>query len=67
MSNDYSFGVPGWAVWSFHIIFGIFLAYIGYQILMNPKFTISRNIALLFVIIGVMAILYHSHLAYIAK
>ena len=60
--TTYSFGIPGFAIWSFHIIFGFFLAYIGYMLL-NKK-DISQPLSITLIIVGTLAIAYHAHLVY---
>ena len=58
----YNFGVPCSAVWSSHILMGIFFAYIGYLTIEGKK--INKWIAISLIVIGVLAALYHSHLWY---
>lgn len=61
--NTYSFNLPGPLVWTFHICYGMFLAYIGYKLL--NKEPITQFSVLTLIITGVLAILYHSHLFYL--
>ena len=58
--TTYHFGVPGMAIWIGHIIMGVFFAYVGKQLLDGM---VSRNIALTIMILGVLAVVYHTHLA----
>jgi hypothetical protein len=61
--NKYNFGVPGQVIWFTHIIIGIILAYTGYLIFNEEA--VNKNIGLLFLILGVVATLYHAHLWYL--
>lgn len=58
----YSYGIPGKLIWTTHIIIGIILFYIGYNLLNNVP--INKNLAILLVILGSLAMLYHAHLFY---
>lgn len=58
----YSFGVPAPAVWTSHILIGLFLFYVGYTLYNEGK--INRNLVIVLMVLGVLALLYHSHLAY---
>ena len=58
--THYQFGVPGIAIWGGHIVMGVFFAYVGKQLLDGM---VSRNIALTIMILGVLAVVYHTHLA----
>jgi len=58
----YHFGVPNELVWSSHILIGIFLVYVGYELVMHHK--ISIPIALVVVVLGAIGGLYHMHLWY---
>ena len=62
---DYHFGVPGIAVWVSHILIGIILIYSGYNIINKKKIGLTVGIVIL--VIGVLALLYHSHLWYYVK
>lgn len=57
---NYHFGVPGYLIWISHIIIGLILLYVGYQI--SFKKTVNHNIGLLILVIGVIGALYHIHL-----
>ena len=57
---NYHFGVPGFIVWIQHILLGIVLFYIGYNGLSSGK--VTKNMCLLLIITGVLAILYHGHI-----
>jgi len=57
---NYHFGVPGYVIWILHIIVGLFLSYVGYEITYKRK--INHNIGLLVLIIGVLVLLYHAHI-----
>ena len=56
----YHFGVSNELVWASHILIGIFLVYVGYQIL-NKK-PLPQIISLTLIVTGVLAALYHLHL-----
>ncbi len=57
----YSFGVPSIAIWSVHILTGLYFLWLGYQILNIPKL---KPHALVLIILGAVMILYHFHLWY---
>lgn len=65
VESTYSFGLPGLFVWTTHIIIGILLAYVGYNVL-NKK-PINPNWGILLLILGVMAGLYHTHIWYLNR
>lgn len=65
MTEVYHFGVPATLVWSSHIILGLFLLYIGYLLIQGKK--INKWISISLIVIGVLAVLYHSHLWYVDK
>lgn len=56
----YHFGIPGPLIWAFHILFGIFIFYLGYQAITTKK--ISKASSAVLIILGSMAVLYHVHL-----
>lgn len=61
----YSYGVPNNVVWSMHIVIGLIIAYVGYSQLNN--YNISQMLALLLIVTGVLAMLYHGHLMYLSR
>ena len=61
-SHKYSFGVPSEAIWGSHILMGLFFIYVGYELIMKRK--LSTPIALIVVVLGALAALYHIHLWY---
>ena len=61
----YSYGIPNQAVWTSHIVIGLIIAYVGYSQLNN--YNISQLLALLLIILGVLAMLYHGHLMYLGR
>ena len=61
----YSFGVPDWFIWIFHIIIGIGLVYIGYKSLNDEK--LNQIESLILIIIGILAALYHTHISLYSK
>ncbi len=60
MTDSYHYGLSGPVVWSLHIIFGIFFIYLGYASLKNVRMPDYVYIGI--IVIGVIAILYHSHI-----
>jgi len=59
----YSFGVPNILVYLSHLIIGLLLMYSGYLSLHNNK--LSKNVSVLLIVLGVIAVLYHGHLWYV--
>ena len=57
--TDYHFGLPSSVVWGLHVVVGLFLTYVGMQLLDGM---VSRNVALTLLVLGVVATLYHTHL-----
>jgi len=62
IDNKYNFGIAGQIIWFTHIIIGLILAYTGYLIYYQQS--INKNIGLLFMFCGIIAILYHAYLWY---
>lgn len=62
---EYHFGVPGELIWSFHILLGMFLMYIGYQIVKNRG--VSQELGMAIVILGSLSIAYHAHIFLVEK
>lgn len=60
---EYSFGLPGIFVWVFHILAGIFLIYLGNELLNNRQ--IDSRLAIVLIVVGSLAAAYHSHLLYL--
>lgn len=58
----YNFGVPCSVIYSSHILMGLFFAYVGYLLIEGKK--VNKWIAIALIVIGVLALLYHSHLWY---
>lgn len=58
----YHFGVPGWVIWTLHILIGAFYVYLGYAIV--EKKPINKYIGVTLIVIGVLMALYHGHLWY---
>ena len=56
----YHFGVPGPIIWLLHILLGLFLLYIGYNIAYGRN--INHINGLLVLVIGVLAAVYHAHI-----
>lgn len=59
----YSYGIPGPVIWIMHMIIGLLILYVGYVELNHYR--VSQLVALLLIILGVLAILYHGHLYYL--
>jgi len=62
MTYMYSFGIPGPAIWISHFLIGLFLVYVGYKLYNNQS--INKNLFIVLIVLGSLAILYHSHLSY---
>ena len=56
----YHFGVSNELIWISHILIGIFLVYVGYQVLNNKP--LHQIVSLALIVTGVLAALYHLHL-----
>lgn len=65
MTQTYHFGVPSVAVWTSHILIGLFLAYVGYNMIENKK--LPKYVPITLIVLGVLALLYHAHLWYYVK
>ena len=73
MSGSYHYNVPAMFIWIFHILFGGFLIFVGWQI-SRAKATKTENksqqyvsslppwIGLVLLILGTLALFYHLHL-----
>lgn len=61
---SYHFGVPGYAVWTSHIIIGIYLAYVGWVLYEKKKIDKVAPIAL--IVLGVLAAFYHAHIWFVS-
>ena len=62
MKSEYHFGVSNELIWGSHLLMGIFFVYVGYELIMNRK--LSVPVALIIVVLGAVAALYHAHLWY---
>jgi TRAP-type C4-dicarboxylate transport system permease small subunit len=72
--SSYNYGVPGIIIWIFHILFGSFLIFVGWQISRakqtaeseskKPQYVSSLPpwIGLILLILGSLALFYHLHL-----
>ena len=58
----YSFGIPGSVVWIIHIFIGLILTYIGYTLLNGKE--IGQPFIIGLMVVGVLVMVYHSHLFY---
>jgi len=59
---SYHFGVSNEIIWSSHILMGLFFIYVGYEIIIKQK--LSVPVALIVVVLGALATLYHTHIWY---
>lgn len=48
-----------------HVVIGLFLSYLGYNLLNNKP--VNRNLTAVLLILGSMATLYHGHMLYVVK
>jgi len=55
--------LPDELIWISHIIMGLFFIYVGYSVLVRKQ--LAPYISVGVVVLGALAILYHSHLWYI--
>jgi membrane protein DedA with SNARE-associated domain len=67
MTFKYHYEVPGIVIWISHIIIGLFLIYTGYLISANKKERLTNLYGIVIIILGVLPILYHTHLMLFAK
>ncbi len=58
----YHFGVPGFVVWTSHILIGLYLVYVGW--VLYDKKRLDKYAPILLIVLGVLAALYHSHIWY---
>lgn len=58
----YTYGIPGKLIWSVHILVGLLLTYIGSRIINGQN--VGQNLAILLVVLGSLATIYHAHLMY---
>ena len=57
---SYHFGVPGYVIWTTHILVGLLFLYTGYTTYHKHK--LPEYISVLYLILGVVVILYHGYL-----
>ena len=60
MQKEYHFGVSSVLVWSLHILFGLFLLYLGYLAIEQKP--INKWIGVSLAVVGVIMMLYHAHI-----
>ncbi len=60
MTESYHYGISGPVIWLSHIIIGLFLTYFGYVSMKNVK--LPDYVYISVIVIGVLAILYHTHI-----
>ena len=63
MTDYYHFNVPGWLIWTSHILMGLFFIFVGYALLINKR--LPPYISVTVLVLGVLALLYHAHIYYI--
>lgn len=59
----YHFGIPNVAVWTSHILIGLYLVYVGW--VLYEKKRLDKYVPIVLIVLGVLAALYHSHIWYI--
>lgn len=57
--DTYSFQVPGFVIWSSHIIFGLYFFWLGYKMLNEPK---MKNHGVIILVLGALMGVYHMHI-----
>lgn len=57
---SYSFGVPGYVVWTSHILIGLYLIYVGWTLQETKK--IDKYSPIILIVLGTLAALYHAHI-----
>lgn len=62
---SYSFGVPGYAVWTSHILIGAYLVYVGWVLLYNKQ-KLDKVAPVALIVLGVLAALYHAHIWFVS-
>ena len=60
---QYSYGIPGTAIWATHLLIGLFLLYVGHATLNHQP--IYQTVSVILMILGSIVILYHGHLMYL--
>jgi hypothetical protein len=65
MTNKYHFGVSAEAVWTSHIIIGLFLIYFGYSVI--NKTQMPNYVPIIVIVLGALGGLYHAHLWYVER
>lgn len=60
----YSFGVPSIAIWSIHILTGLYFLWLGYQLTDIPSL---KPHGLLLLVLGALMMAYHAHLWFFHK
>ena len=58
----YHFGVPGYAVWTSHILIGLYLVYVGW--VLYDKKRLDKSAPIVLIVLGVLAALYHGPIWY---
>ena len=58
--KSYHFGVPGYVIWTTHILVGLLFLYTGYTTYQKQK--LPEYISILYLILVVVVIVYHGYL-----
>ena len=56
----YGFGMPNELIWGGHMAIGIFLIYLGYELIMKRK--VPEYMVLTMIVLGALAFFYHIHI-----
>jgi len=60
---EYSYGIPAIYIWAAHIIIGTTIFYTGWKL--YKKEHVPDMLVISLIVLGMAAILYHGHLAYV--
>jgi len=58
----YEFGDQKEIIWAGHLAIGLFLIYVGYELIMKQKVPVYMVLAM--IILGALAFFYHAHMWY---
>lgn len=61
--STYHFGIPGYLVWTSHILIGLYLIYVGWVLYDKKK--LDKYSPIILIVVGVLAALYHAHIWFI--
>ena len=57
---SYHFGVPGYAVWTSHILIGLYLMHVGWMLYDKKK--ADKFAPIVLIVMGFLALAYHAHI-----